>query len=174
MKNFIFTLGICIFTFCLGINACKSKESAYQTDGNESIKIKENLVDSKDGSAYQTNKNTGGILIGDKWKLFEINGVAISSMKPQPATEAFIVFEVNENRVYGNSGCNTFGGTYKLESGGKLQFSDVASTRKMCINNMDVEDQMNKIFQLVDNYTLQDGVLSLKQAGKPLARFVAE
>lgn len=113
-------------------------------------------------------------LVGKKWKLTEINGVALSAMDPQPAKEAFITFQVNENRVNGNSGCNNFVGTYKTGSGKSLSFSGVASTKMMCIGNMTVEDQMNKLFQEVDNYTLQDGILSLNKAKTVLARFVSE
>jgi len=152
MKKFIFIIGICIFFLGLGMSACKSKEKV--TTGDSSSSKTENLVDKK-------------------WKLLELNGVAISTMNPQQTIEAFITFQANENRVSGNSGCNNFTGTYKLDSGNQLHFSGMASTRKMCID-MTVENQMNKIFQEVDSYTLQNGALSLKQGDTTLARFVAE
>jgi len=145
MKNFIF-IGMCAFIFGLGMSACKSKIAA-KSEGDFSL------------------------IVDKKWTLSEINGVALSSMNPQPATESFIIFQVTDNRVSGSSGCNNFTGSYKLGPGTTLQFSGVASTRKMCLD-MTIENQMNNLFQTVDSYTLQGRNLSLKQAKTTLARFV--
>jgi len=145
MKNFIF-IGMCAFIFGLGMSACKSK-IAVKSEGDFSL------------------------IVDKKWTLSEINGVALSSMNPQPATESFIIFQVTDNRVSGSSGCNNFTGSYKLGPGTTLQFSGVASTRKMCLD-MTIENQMNNLFQTVDSYTLQGRNLSLKQAKTTLARFV--
>ena len=111
-------------------------------------------------------------LIDKKWKLFELAGVTISTMNPQPAIEPFITF-TKENKVNGNSGCNGFLGSYVLASKKQLHFSGMASTRKMCLD-MTIEDQMNKLFQIVDSYTIQNDTLSLKEDEIVLARFVAE
>ena len=154
MKNFIFIIGICVFVLGLGMSACKSKKNAISgelTSSYELTKINENLVEKK-------------------WKLIEINGVALSPINPQPAIEVFIIFKESDNIVNGSSGCNNFVGTYKLGPGSALHFSGIASTRKMCID-MTIEDQMNKIFQTVDNYTLKGNTLSLNQAETALARF---
>ena len=155
MKTYFFPIiiGICILVLGLGMNACKSKK-ATKSETGASVSV---TATSKD-------------LVEKKWKLIEINGVALSTMTPQPAVEAFILFQIEGNRVNGNSGCNNFTGTYKLDSGNQLHFSGVASTRKMCLD-MTIEDQMNKLFQSVDNYSLQAGTLSLKQGNTILARF---
>jgi len=149
-------IGICILVLGLGMNACKSKK-ATKSEVSSGVSV----------------TATSGNLVDKKWKLIEINGVALSTMTTQPAVEAFIFFQANGNRVNGSSGCNNFTGTYKLDSGNQLHFFGVASTRKMCLD-MTVEDQMNKIFQAVDSYTLQNGTLSLKQGEATLAKFVAE
>jgi len=154
MKNLILIIGICFFIF--GMSACKSKETV-KSEANSSL------------IATATDKG----VVEKKWKLTEINGVALSTMTPQPAVEAFIFFQANGDRVNGCSGCNNFTGTYKMGPGSALHFSGVASTRKMCID-MTVEDQMNKIFQAIDSYTFQDGTLNLKQGETVLARFVSE
>lgn len=171
MKKFIFTVGACFFILALGMSACKSHESVKR-DVNKPIAVDGNIIAGENLASNSVLTKIDENLVEKKWKLFEINGVAIAAMKPQPAIEAFIMFHVNENRVNGNSGCNDFAGTYKIEPDNRLIFSGMISTRKMCINNMAIEDQMNKIFSAVDNYTLQDGVLSLKQAQNSLARFV--
>ena len=153
MKNLFFIIGICVFILGLGISACKSKKNVTSGVTNSEL-------------SSVNNK-----LVDNKWKLIELNGVSLSSMNPQPAVEAFIIFQSGENRVNGNSGCNNFTGTYKTGEGNSLTFSGVASTRKMCID-MTIENQMNKIFQEVDKYTIAGNTLSLNQAGKTLAKFM--
>ena len=154
MKNFICVIGICVFVLGLGTTACKSNRNVISgkfSSNSDLSRIDENLVEKK-------------------WTLTEINGVALSSMDPKPTIEAFIIFQVNENRVSGNSGCNNFSGTYKSESGGAMKFSGVASTRRMCLD-MTIENQMNKIFGEVDNYSIQNGVLILYKTKTALAKF---
>lgn len=162
MKNFVFIVGVCVFVLGLVMSACKSK-SLTKSETSETVITGGN---SDTGGFTKIDEN----LVEKKWKLIEINGVALSSMNPQPAIEAFIIFQVNGNRVNGNSGCNNFAGTYKLGPGVALHFSGVASTRKMCID-MSIENQMNQLFQTVDSYSLQDNILSLNHADTPLARF---
>ena len=152
MKNLFFIIGICVFVLGLGMIACKSKNVSSGVLNSELSSMDQKLVE-------------------NKWKLIELNGVALSSMNPQPAVEAFIIFQTGNNRVNGNSGCNNFSGTYKTGANNSLNFSGVASTRKMCID-MTIENQMNKIFQEVDKYTITGKTLSLNQAGKTLAKFV--
>jgi len=155
MKTYIcpVILWICIIALGLEMNACKSKKTTKSETGSSV-------------SVTATSEN----LVEKKWKLIEINGVALSTMTPQPAVEAFIFFQADGDRVNGSSGCNNFAGSYKLDSGNRLHFSGVASTRKMCLD-MTIEDQMNKMFQAVDSYTLQNGTLSLKQGKTTLAKF---
>ena len=150
MKNFIFIIGICIFALVIGLTSCNLKGTTKSADNISAV-----------------DKN----LVEKKWKLTEINGVALSTMNPQPAVEAFIIFQTGENRVRGNSGCNNFTGTYKTGPDKSLNFSGIASTRKMCID-MTIEVQMNKLFQAVDKYAIAGNTLSLNQAGKTLAKFV--
>ena len=149
----------------------KSMPSSYFVGENKltQLDMDGNVITGDLASSYvltKINKN----LVEKKWKLIEINGVAISSMNPQPTVETFIFFQVDGNKVYGNSGCNNFTGVYKSE-GGALKFSAMISTRKMCID-MTIENQMNKLFQAVDSYAIQNNTLSLLQDKTILARFV--
>ena len=145
MKNFIFTIGICAFIFGIGTSACQSKGSKKATTIED--------------------------LAEKKWMLVELNGVDLAEKNPNLAANAFIMFHIEENRVNGNSGCNNFSGAYQLGPDSGLHFSGVASTRMMCLD-MDIEDQVNQLFQVVDSYSIQDGCLSLLQGKTPLARFV--
>ena len=155
-----------------GLNE-KSMPSMYKVGENKLIQLdmEGNVITGDLASNYELAKINEN-LVDKKWTLIEINGVALSSMNPQPTVEAFITFNSKENRVHGSSGCNNFTGMYKLE-GSSLTFSGVASTRKMCID-MTIEDQMNKIFQAVDKYAITDNTLSLNQAETTLAKFSGE
>jgi len=150
----------------------KSMPSSYFVGENKltQLDMDGNVITGDLASSYVLTKINEN-LVGKKWKLIEINGVAISSMNPQPAVETFIFFQADGNKVYGNSGCNNFSGGYKSE-GGALKFSGMISTRKMCID-MTIENQMNKLFQAVDTYALQNNTLSLQQGKTILARFVS-
>ena len=149
----------------------KSGPYLYQVGENRLIQLDKDgkVITGELASNYvliKVNKD----LVEKKWKLIELNGAALSTKNPQPA-EAFIIFQINDNRVSGNSGCNNFTGTYKRGTGSDLHFSNMVSTRKLCIN-MTVENQMNQVFQNVDSYTLQNATLSLNQGETSLARFV--
>ena len=149
----------------------KSMPSSYFVGENRltQLDMDGNVITGDLASNYVLSKINGN-LVEKKWKLIEINGVAIASKNPQPAVEAFIFFQVDGNKVYGNSGCNNFTGTYKSEGGG-MKFSGMVSTRKMCID-MTIENQMNSIFQNIDSYSLLNDTLNLNQGNTTLERFV--
>jgi len=149
----------------------RSMPSVYKVGENKLIQLdmEGNVITGDLASNYELTKIDEN-LVGKKWKLIEINGVSLSSMNPIPTVEAFIIFNADGNRTNGNSGCNNFTGMYKQE-GSALTFSGVVSTRKMCID-MTIEDQMNKIFEAVDKYSIADNILSLNQADAALAKFV--
>lgn len=70
------------------------------------------------------------LLVGTTWELAEINGKPVSvSSSDRP--RAFINFSA-DNTVAGNSGCNTFGGSYNLNDEGGMNISQVMSTKMFC------------------------------------------
>jgi len=149
MRNITYIIGIIAVLSGIGLSACKSKKMASNSEVAKTI---DSFVDKK-------------------WKLLDISGVELSSTNRQLVDETFIMFSAAENRVNGNNGCNNFSGTYKSGQSGSLLLSGMASTRRMCID-MTVENQMNRILGDVDSYSISNNILSLKQAGKTLARFV--
>ena len=101
------------------------------------------------------------------WKLIEING---KTVKPSEK-EAHIILKEADNRIIGNSGCNSFAGGFELQPGNRISFSKIASTRMACMD-MSIEDQLFNILSTVDNFSLSEGILSLNRARMaPLARF---
>jgi heat shock protein HslJ len=102
------------------------------------------------------------------WKLVELNGNPVNY--PEFSKEAFILFSP-EGRVSGNLGCNSFFGTFTLEEGNRISFSQMGSTQMMCMD-MTIETEMVRILQMADNYNLNEKQLALNRARMaPLARF---
>lgn len=112
-------------------------------------------------------------IVNKYWKLITLEGKEITMAKNQER-EAYFILKPGEKRVTGFSGCNTFSGTFTLEAGWRIRFSQMASTLKAC-PDVDVnESEFLKVFELADNYTLRNDTLSLNVGRRaPLAVFVA-
>ena len=99
----------------------------------------------------------------------------ISSLEGQDLTgeqEIYFILDAETNRVSGKSGCNTFMGTYTIEEGNRISFSELGSTRMMCPDLKINEAEVLSVFELADNFTVSDGTLSLNKAKRaPLAVF---
>lgn len=76
------------------------------------------------------------------------------------APERFIQFEA-DNRLNGFSGCNRFLGPY-TQDGQSLSIGPLASTRKMCVEGMDAEQDFQKSLQSVKTMEFKDNRLTLK------------
>jgi len=75
----------------------------------------------------QTEKSIWSFIDNKDWKLFMLNNVG------QDYGKAAIKFNVSENRVSGNSGCNNFFGSYQVE-GEYITFSQMGSTKMACMD----------------------------------------
>lgn len=122
---------------------------------------------------YQLKKNPyTSNLEGPKWVLFELMGAPYERLDTEK--QPFVVFNADEKRVNGNSGCNTFFGGYELLEVNRIRMDRLASTMMAC-PNMETETKLLDVLQKADNYTVADGILSLNKARMaPLARFRAE
>ncbi|TDU40496.1 heat shock protein HslJ [Gelidibacter sediminis] len=117
------------------------------------------------------NKEKSVSIENKKWVLTTLEGQELSHSKQQSAMIYFTLNSEN-NRITGFSGCNTFMGTYKLENGNRISFSQMASTRRACPEGSFNEQQLLSIFETVDNYTITDNSLALNIAKRvPLAIF---
>lgn len=111
-------------------------------------------------------------LVEKYWKLTELYGVPI--VTPENGKEAHMILNIDGNRVHGNSGCNTFSGTYDLKPGNRLSFSKMVLTRMMCIQGIEIETKMNQAFEATESYAVSGDSLMLNGSGKAsLARFIA-
>ena len=126
-------------------------------------------------TAQQSNatQHTGSI-IEKYWKLIEINGKPVIMDESTGGRGAFIILKDEGNRLTGSGGCNTLTGVYEIDqAANRIRFSQIATTLMACLN-MEIEEELKRILEMVDNYSLsEDGkYLSLNRARMaPLARF---
>lgn len=98
-----------------------------------------------------------------EWTISKVDGAAVEIADKTP----FLSFNVTENTVHGNGGCNIINGSFSQEEGNSssLKFGQMISTM-MAGPGMETESKvlaaMNKVASFVMN---EDGTLSLMDAG---------
>ncbi len=145
-------------------------------NGHQMYLVGENRLFSLDGEG---NKITGDLadrfifkkekteLTGKNWKLARLNGKIIENAPKQP----FILFDKEDYRISGNTGCNNFFGTYELIDQNGIKFSKIGMTKMACIGN-NPEQEYIDVLAKVTNYSLAVNELILKDKnGKALAKF---
>lgn len=125
-------------------------------------------------SAKKTNPESKDDSITEKyWKLKTLEGKEVT-MKKNQEREIFITLKTAENRVTGFAGCNALSGEFTLEDGNRIRFKNVAVTMKACPDVAVNESEFLEVFELADNYTIKDDVLTLNVGRRaPLAVFEA-
>lgn len=103
-----------------------------------------------------------------KWILTSIAG------KPLPKIEAvpFLVFDKQKQSAGGNSGCNSFGGSYKTEAD-KISFTEIISTQRACIEDerMNIERDFLGGLQKANHFEIKNGKLNLYEGDALLLTF---
>ena len=107
------------------------------------------------------------------WKLIEIRGQKVTA-ENFASKEPHLILKSTDNRVNGNGGCNSFFGTYELDSTtNRISFSKIGATRMACLKPT-VEAEFFNVLETVDNYTVKNDTLQLNKARMaPMAKFVA-
>lgn len=123
------------------------------------------LPDNVDTAAGSSATEVAGFT-GIDWQLTELLSDTLAN-----DTRVFVHFAA-DGKVYGNSGCNQFSGSWGLDNQ-RLRLGQMVSTMRAC---PEPQMQLEQIFlaqlALADNYTLADDTLSLNKARMaPLARF---
>lgn len=145
---------------------------ALDTKGN---KIRNSIPE----EMYILNKIDNDYVITEKyWKLIELNGKNILPLNEDMGREAHFVLHKNENKISGNTGCNYMMGTYELSEEpaqqGKINFSQLATTRMACVDVVYEQDFLD-IFENSKSYSIENDTLSFfYQENRPVAIFVAE
>jgi len=98
-------------------------------------------------------------LFGTTWWLAELDGKPITLADEQ--REAYVILEVEGNKMHGFSGCNKFFGTY-LVKGEIFVFNKMAGTRMACLKGLNLENGFLKAMHNTEAYRILDGVLELR------------
>lgn len=116
-------------------------------------------------------QSSSDALADTEWRLVELMGKPVPKAE-EPVKAITMKLTKDGNRVSGYSGCNNYTGTFTSPAEMRLTFSQMAVTKKACMNGMDLEDQYLKVLAQVDNYSVNGNMLSLNKARiAPLARF---
>lgn len=98
-------------------------------------------------------------LVGSTWTIQNLFGKSIAV--PAGRTAPFLTF-TSDGKVQGHTGCNPVNGTYTLIEGLRIKFDNMASGLALC-SEIDYETRFLEVLNTADNYTLQNGVLSLNK-----------
>lgn len=106
------------------------------------------------------------------WRLTTLGG---RDVEPEdPNREAHLIFTEENNKVAGSNSCNRISGTYTLEEGDRMRFSQMISTQMACLPN-EIEGPFMKVLERTDSYNITGDTLSLYRARMaPLAKFVLD
>ena len=111
---------------------------------------------------------TSDELANTKWFLESIS----SRPRLTPGKDVFVQFDPQKGSAGGNSGCNSFGGSYSTR-GKTISITDVISTMRACIEDrkMDVERELYDGLKKANRYSVSRGKLLLYQNSKLLLTF---
>lgn len=119
----------------------------------------------------QQKQNTMETITDKYWKLIELEGKPVT-MAANQEREIFFTLKSATGQASGFAGCNTFNGTFSLEAGNRIRFSDLATSLRACPDVAVNEQEVLEVFRLADNYTLNKDMLQLNIGRRaPLATF---
>ncbi len=151
-----------------------SGDLRYQVQENALLQLDKDgkRIEGEQADLYRIAKHDAATDIREKyWKLIELYGQPIEMTKGHQR-EPHIILKFS-GRVIGSTGCNRLMGSYTTEDGNRIRFSRMASTLMAC-SDVPHEEQFLRMFEGVDNYTMQNDTLALyKGRTAAHARFVA-
>jgi copper homeostasis protein (lipoprotein) len=103
------------------------------------------------------------------WKLLSIRGKAIGKSNSR---EAHVKFIDEESKVSGHTGCNSFGGSWKLKDQSELQISGLFQTEMYC-EEVTWETEFLEALSQADGFILKEDKLELMKDGVVLLFFGA-
>ena len=100
------------------------------------------------------------VALDGEWNIIAVNGDKIES-----ATSPYLGFDMDENRLYGNAGCNRMTGSFEVDTLnlGKIHFGTIGTTRMMC-PDMDVESRVLEALNTVKSYAETESGIELADA----------
>ena len=94
-----------------------------------------------------------------RWVLVEMKGVPVQQSGGR--RDAFINFEVDQNRFRGNGGCNQVNGNYSVDKN-DIHFSEVTSTKMSC-EDIEFENTFLSVLGSINRYEVKGNDLLLKR-----------
>jgi heat shock protein HslJ len=111
-------------------------------------------------------------LEGPEWRLVEIEGRPLSPA--ERARNPRLRLEPDRLQVLGDAGCNRFFGGYRRNGETGLRFEQIASTRRYCMEAMDLEGAVLEVLAKSAEFRISEGrLVLLSGSGEPLAAFEA-
>lgn len=146
------------------------KRKVKKVKVSKAKKVKENKSTTKNSNSNSTVKKeeVHVQLFGKQWKLvrIEMNG----KFRETPSTKAFVEFDVVNNRISGNAGCNSFFGSAEYKDSA-IKVTNISTTRMACKNEMELEKTFLEKLNLVDRYEFVNGNLNLLKGNQILLVF---
>ena len=108
------------------------------------------------------------------WSLTEVMGKPVVLA---PDTKmVFVRFNLKDNRVEGNAGCNNMFGKFELSDNERIKISGLGSTKMACEGTrMEIETNFMNALQMADSYFIKGDTMHLFKARMaPLAKFEAK
>lgn len=115
------------------------------------------------------NTSSNNVTLEDrKWVLISVGDKAVSKIETSP----FLIFNKQKLSVGGDTGCNSFGGSYKTEDN-KISFIEIISTMRACIEDerMEIERGFLGGLQTANRFEIKNGKLNLYQGERLLVIF---
>ncbi|MFK5986472.1 MAG: META domain-containing protein [Pseudomonadota bacterium] len=138
----------------LMLNACMEKNSEFNTP----VTVKDTKIIASLTDTY--------------WKLLSLNGQAVSLREGEK--EVSMVLASEKSSIRGFSGCNRFFGSFMKNNvnNQQIKFSKLASTRKMCKDNMQQEREFLKVLSLTTSYkTSAESLFLYNKNNQVIAQF---
>ncbi len=109
----------------------------------------------------QYEKKNGVELEKTVWQLTQLDG------KPFKAAEESFTLSFEDGKFNGRGACNSIFGDAKpqKESGGKIRFTNIGSTRMMC-PDQETEDRFINILSITDSFTKEGPYIYLFSDGE--------
>ena len=106
-------------------------------------------------SIFKCKKSDDSSKLEGTWELNYISGPKITFEGLYPNKKPTIVFDLKENRVSGNSSCNSYTGKLNV-NGSKIDFTQpMVMTKMMCDDGQGEQTYMNTL-QKITSYTITD------------------
>ncbi len=143
------------------LKALKQATGFEQKDNLLNLFAGDNLILKFSGAA-KVDSGKGTLITvkleGKKWILVSISGKPLPKIEKTP----FLIFNKWRASAGGDSGCNSYGGSYKTE-GDKISITEIRSTKRACIEEKqtDVERELLDGLKRTKHFEIKAGKLNL-------------